>query len=58
MLDRINALRAVGLTSTMVAADFFRRYIAPHQARPHPAWYYTGDDDAGRMVRGAASNPA
>ena len=33
------------------------RCIAPLQARPHPVWYYTGDDDAGRLVRGAESNP-
>jgi len=39
LLDRINSLRAVGLTATMVAADFFRRYIAPLQDCPHLVWH-------------------
>ena len=29
VLERINSLRAVGLTSTMVVVDFFRCRIAP-----------------------------
>ena len=57
VLDRINVLWAMGLTTTMVAADFFCRCIAPLQARPHPTWRYAGDDDASRVARGAEFNP-
>jgi hypothetical protein len=43
--------------ATMVATDFFCRWLALLQARPYPAWFYTGDDDAGRLARGAEFNP-
>ena len=58
VLDRINMLRAMGLTGTMVATDFFRRCIAPLQAHPHPAWRYAGDDDASPVARGAEFSPS
>ena len=57
MLERFNSLRQVGLTVTMVVADFFCYCLAPLQARPHPAWFYTGDDDAGRLMHGVEFNP-
>jgi hypothetical protein len=46
----------VGLIATMVAADFFCYCMAPLQAHPHPAWFYAGDDDAGRLMRFAEFN--
>jgi hypothetical protein len=57
VLERINLVRVVGLTATMVAADFFHPCIAQLQARPHPAWVYTGDNDAGRLAHSVESNP-
>jgi hypothetical protein len=41
----------------MVAAEFFHRCLAPLQARTHPAWFYTGDDDVSCLGRGAEFNP-
>ena len=57
LLGRIETLRQAGLTSTMVAADFFHRCLAPQQARPHLAWFYTGDDDVSSLGHGAEFNP-
>uniref|UniRef100_J3KUJ6 Transposase (putative) gypsy type domain-containing protein n=1 Tax=Oryza brachyantha TaxID=4533 RepID=J3KUJ6_ORYBR len=44
-LGRIAGLQAQGLNSHMVFGDFMRRRIAPLQARPRPAYLYTGVDD-------------
>ena len=57
VLGRIETLRQAGLTSTMVAADFFHRCLAPLQVRSHPSWFYTGDDNASRLGCGAEFNP-
>jgi len=55
VLTRIAELGTAGLTSTMVAADFLRRRIAPLQERTRPAWLYTGLEDATRLARGRDS---
>ena len=52
VLERFNLIRQAGLTATMVAADFFRYCMAPLEARPYSAWFYTGDDNASRLGRG------
>ena len=57
VLGRFDSLRQLGLTSTMLAVDFFRRCLAPLQAHPYPAWFYTGDDDASRLGCGAEFSP-
>jgi hypothetical protein len=56
VMGRIETLWQARLTSTMVAAEFFRRCLAPLQARPHPSWFYDGDGDASRLGRGAEFN--
>ncbi|RLN04613.1 hypothetical protein C2845_PM13G09650 [Panicum miliaceum] len=55
VLGRIASLRQAGLTSAMVAFDFFYHRLAPLQAHQYPAWFYTGDDDATWFARGAGS---
>ena len=57
VLGRIDLLRQLGLTSTMVAADFFHRCLAPLQARPYPAWFYAGDNDVSRLGCGSEFSP-
>ena len=49
ILARFGQLTQARLTRAMVAADFFRRRLAPFQSHIHPAWFYTGDDDASRL---------
>ncbi|RLN23056.1 hypothetical protein C2845_PM07G11650 [Panicum miliaceum] len=39
----------------MVAFDFFRRRLAPLQARQYLAWFYTGDKDITRFACGTGS---
>ena len=53
---RISALRAAGLTATMVVGDFVRRRLAPLRERDRPAWMYTGPRDIGRTVIGEAGD--
>lgn len=40
----------------MVVLDFFCCCLAPLQARLHPVWLYTGDDDATRLARGVMAS--
>ena len=57
VLDQFEAPWRAGLTATMVAADYFCHCLAPLQDRPHTVWFYSGDNDASRLVCGAESNP-
>ena len=57
ILAWFEGLRQAGLTTTMVATDFFRRRLAPLQACPHLAWFYAGEDDTSRLTRGAGTSP-
>ena len=52
VLNRINDLRRVGLTSLMVVADFLRRRLAPLREHARPAWMYTGPRDVTRTCVG------
>lgn len=56
MLACIVVLRERGLTSAMVALDFFHRRLDPLQALRHPAWMYASDDGECHMVRDPDSN--
>ncbi|RLN04750.1 hypothetical protein C2845_PM13G10270 [Panicum miliaceum] len=55
VLDRFARLQRDDLSWVMVAFDFLWRRLAPLQARRNLAWYYAGDDDDTRIVRGAGS---
>ena len=48
VLNRIDELCRVGLTSVMVAADYLRRRLAPLRERARPSWMYTGPQDITR----------
>ena len=42
VLNRIDDLRQVGLTSVMVVADYLHHRLAPLRERARPYWMYTG----------------
>lgn len=48
LLERIQALKASGLTATAVAIDFVYKNIQPLKDRDHSAFYYRGLDDRTR----------
>jgi hypothetical protein len=48
-IDIVDDLRVRGLSGYEVAADFVGRRIQPLQARVHPAFDYSGPEDATRV---------
>ena len=55
-LTWFTGLRQGGLTSAMVGMDFLPHRIAPLQTRLRSTWFYTGNNNACLLARGADSN--
>jgi hypothetical protein len=49
LLQKIKALREVGMRAEHVAFNFMRRRVQPLMARHTLGYQYTGDDDTSRM---------
>jgi hypothetical protein len=56
VLKRIQFLAENGLAPMMVLFDFLLKRIAPLQLCAHPAWMYTGENDATQMEHGHGSD--
>jgi hypothetical protein len=52
ILDRINTLATVGLTSMHVVSDFLKRQVASLQRMARLCCWFTGPNDIGRIQRG------
>ena len=49
LVERMQELKAAGLTGAMVAKEFIRRRIAPLQRRSRPVWMISGSEDPMRL---------